>query len=406
MNDNGSVLITALLIMALLSVIGISAATVATTDIKISVSFRSGKEVFYIAEAGIEHAKEILRLSMKGDDFTKNLQTASGNNTKLEWDAAYSDDIPVTADKFANGQYTVYLMNDIIERQENLTDSNRQVTLRSIGAVSNGSTSILEATVRKFSMPELPAAITLLGKNSSFTGNQSKTKLLTGNEDNTCGNRSEPVFAVTGGDTLKNVQAAIDNSIPENYMTNDIWGIVQDMTDNGDLSDIKNNYNIDLTNIESIKALTANISKGADIIAPSGKGSASIDMGTDNNPKIVIVRGDFELKNDGAGILIVHGTLKFKNSVNYNGLIVVIGDGIMEISGNGRGKIRGGIILANINAPYPGPDGKMFTSDDEPGSALLDMSEGGDINISLCSSSVKKAASLIPLSTIAFLQKL
>jgi hypothetical protein len=57
----------------------------------------------------------------------------------------------------------------------------------------------------------------------------------------------------------------------------------------------------------------------------------------------------------GAGVLVVTGSLLVTGHMSFNGLILVIGQGIMKVSGGGDGTIYGQLFIANTNsqtAPY------------------------------------------------------
>jgi Tfp pilus assembly protein PilX len=76
--------------------------------------------------------------------------------------------------------------------------------------------------------------------------------------------------------------------------------------------------------------------------------------GTDASPQITYVDGDLNLTG-GAGLLVVTGTLTASGHPSFDGLILVIGQGIMSFSGGGNGQINGSIFIANTNSrtsPY------------------------------------------------------
>lgn len=84
---------------------------------------------------------------------------------------------------------------------------------------------------------------------------------------------------------------------------------------------------------------------------PSCKGGP---YGSDAAPKITYINGDAEVSG-GAGVLVVTGTLTMDGNVNFDGLILVIGQGIMNVKGGGGGQVNGSVFIANTNsqtAPY------------------------------------------------------
>ena len=111
-----------------------------------------------------------------------------------------------------------------------------------------------------------------------------------------------------------------------------------------------------------------------------------------------MVKGDFSLNTDGAGILVVTGQLVFQGNINYDGMIFVIGAGSMVRAGGGTNVIRGGIFVANT----VGPDSIMYTGDDVLGPPTFNTSGGGVSNIHYCSTVMEQAMTDVPPRTIAF----
>jgi hypothetical protein len=82
--------------------------------------------------------------------------------------------------------------------------------------------------------------------------------------------------------------------------------------------------------------------------------SGTAPYGTSANPQITFVNGDFNFGNSsGAGVLVVTGTLNMDGAANFNGLILVIGQGAIVVGGGGGGRINGTLFLANTNAQTP-----------------------------------------------------
>jgi PilX N-terminal len=117
--------------------------------------------------------------------------------------------------------------------------------------------------------------------------------------------------------------------------------------------------------------LVNSIASRANVTYPTGGGSCSVNGAggspctpTGNkagstspwNPQITYVNGDFDMGNaSGAGILIVTGTLSFNGNANFNGLILVVGQGNMQESGGGNGGFNGSVFLAKTKSstsPY------------------------------------------------------
>jgi hypothetical protein len=101
--------------------------------------------------------------------------------------------------------------------------------------------------------------------------------------------------------------------------------------------------------------LVATIANGADQTVTCAIGTPCTgSYGTDANPQITYVSGDLNLTG-GSGLLVVTGTLNVTGNTSFNGLILVIGQGIFSESGGGNGQYNGSLFVANTNShtsPY------------------------------------------------------
>jgi hypothetical protein len=110
----------------------------------------------------------------------------------------------------------------------------------------------------------------------------------------------------------------------------------------------------------ALNNLAASIGNGADLSLTCGIGTPCsfpvTGLGTDAAPKITYVNGDFNFgSNSGAGVLVVTGTLNITGNSSFDGLILVIGQGVLSESGGGGGQFNGSIFLAKTNSsvsPY------------------------------------------------------
>jgi hypothetical protein len=73
------------------------------------------------------------------------------------------------------------------------------------------------------------------------------------------------------------------------------------------------------------------------------------NTGTDTVPEFTFVRGDAQLTSNGAGILVVTGTLTLNSNFSYKGLILILEGGNLNITG-GDSKIEGSIAIAKYNS--------------------------------------------------------
>lgn len=103
-NDKGSVIIAALMILALLTIIGFAATNMSTTELNISTNSLLYERAFYTAEAGLQHAKELLRAPFVDQNKAQIAAGGVGNwsfalNGSLTGTAAaddIADDLPGT----------------------------------------------------------------------------------------------------------------------------------------------------------------------------------------------------------------------------------------------------------------------------------------------------------------------
>jgi hypothetical protein len=110
----------------------------------------------------------------------------------------------------------------------------------------------------------------------------------------------------------------------------------------------------------SLNALVAAMASGADQSLTCGIGTPCsfppTGLGTNASPLITFVNGDFNFgPNSGSGVLVVTGTLNITGNSSFNGLILVIGQGVINENGAGGGQFNGSIFLAKTNsstAPY------------------------------------------------------
>jgi hypothetical protein len=109
----------------------------------------------------------------------------------------------------------------------------------------------------------------------------------------------------------------------------------------------------------------------ANITCPGNALCSGTTYGTDAAPKITYINGDATVAG-GAGVLVVTGTLTFNGNASFDGLILVIGQGIMNVHGGGGGQVNGEVLIANTNS-QTAPFGQLATL----GSPTLSWTGGG-----------------------------
>lgn len=124
---------------------------------------------------------------------------------------------------------------------------------------------------------------------------------------------------------------------------------------------------------------------------PTGAAAISSSGGlgaTNPNGVLTFVDGDLTLgpgDPTGQGMLVVTGTLTLSGNFNYNGVILVLGEGTVLRSGGGHGNIYGAMFVAKF--ARTGADTDLFQA------PTFDVSGGGTANIQYNSVEVEKAKS-------------
>jgi hypothetical protein len=78
-----------------------------------------------------------------------------------------------------------------------------------------------------------------------------------------------------------------------------------------------------------------------------GSGSSTTINDSLNSPMFTFIDGDATL-HSGSGFLVVTGTLTMRGNTNFNGAILVLGNGVLIRDGGGNGDIFGGITIAKF----------------------------------------------------------
>ena len=107
-------------------------------------------------------------------------------------------------------------------------------------------------------------------------------------------------------------------------------------------------------------------------------------VGSPSNYRVVVVNGDCEFGTAaGYGILLVRGTLTLRGNFTWNGLILVIGQGSLRVSGSTTGWITGAVFLSRTRAV----DGAVLQ---QLGTTTLDLA-GNSISVSMSAAEMDRA---------------
>jgi hypothetical protein len=426
MNERGSALVLATFALVLLTGIGLALLSLGHTEIEMSRAAIRSKQAFYLAEAGLEHARLALHASGGSLPFDVALTRAAGPNGLINFDpelltrvyddqsnpteiSGYGDDEPVMAltklplSDGVDGWFIAFLMNDPTETDE-LTDTNDRVLLTGVGLGPGKSFEIVQTVVEYQELtPPIPqATVTIPGPPPVFEGGTSSAMTYTGHN---CDGAGDPDIRVPTIGVLSPEarEAVIDGMGREDrYSSGEQQGedSISDLTDPEDplvTSDLAPVW----TNCMEMRLLMERLRDAADILCTTDECAIPEDGST----PAIFVDGDYR-GPDGAGILAVTGVLRVGISWDWEGLILVIGKGEVHRLGGGRGEISGAIVVANIS----GPDRILFTDDDcseDPDgfdTAIYETNGGGNSLVSYCLAAFEDIRLSLPYKSYDFRQ--
>ena len=255
--------------------------------------------------------------------------------------------------------------------QLNVSNSGYQVLeITSLSFLPNGSQKLLQYLVAPtpIQLPPFLAALTISGRagnGAAFHAPGSNTGYAVKGDDYNCSNPPGPtgvnphvaigVFTDTDKTSVINGIPTSPPSIRLNYTG---W-----INPAPDVENINSSFPASLQIPSNLDALAQSISQNADAVVitptPSGTppylgtatGAALTPLGmSSTNPLTVVVNGNLDISNwnsDGYGLLLVTGTLSYDPDTNWYGIILVIGQGVVNNSQNGQNKqINGAMLVA------------------------------------------------------------
>jgi hypothetical protein len=113
--------------------------------------------------------------------------------------------------------------------------------------------------------------------------------------------------------------------------------------------------------------------------------------GSGNPTGFTFVKGDYTMgPGSGSGLLIVTGELTTNGSTDFNGLILVLGDGEVNRNGGGGGAFYGATFVAKVDWPAQTPALTNF------GAPFFNFNGAGVATMQYDSAAVENAFSLLP----------
>jgi hypothetical protein len=105
----------------------------------------------------------------------------------------------------------------------------------------------------------------------------------------------------------------------------------------------------------------------------------------------------------GYGILVVTGHFTAAGSFGWRGIVLVIGEGVMTVSGGGNNSYEGAVLLARTRVDDPtGAGGGALLPGPAPGATLLDWAGGGGNGVHYDSCTIRNATSNVVYRVLSF----
>lgn len=417
----GSALVAAIFVLAILGAMGAAILFLSTAEVRSSNSDVRAKQVFYLAEAGMEAGRATLRNVNGAGPFTDDLTIHAGSDGILSFDpttvqisydvlgnvtglTGYGDDVPlIPLTSFGDGWYAAFVTNDPVNGTSP-TDTNDRVMITGIGMSKQSSVEIVQSIVtREVLIP--PAAITMLGPSPSFVGGHSNPKAYVGEDCGGSGGQPglyAPVIGLTSTPAESLVESAIANDPA--YTSGAYTGhqTAADVTDPGDPM-YPGPIDPLWTDCEALRSKIETIRVIADVVCADG-GSCTLPASSPD--RVVFIDDDYSLNESGEGIIVVTGDFTTNGSVSWEGQMWAVGVGNFQRNGGGGATIDGTIVVADI----AGPDGIYGNSDDCTGgvggfgSASFDENGGGTGTTTYCTDAIIASNPAYPYEIVEFRQ--
>lgn len=397
--ERGAALITAVLLSLLLLAAG---GTLILTATMTSITARDSTaemQAYYAAEAGIARTLEVLRGNAKSSPVGTKATFRNVLCTPTQWTTMAGGFVNVTTDASARFQVTSIIdpdKQDTVTNCANASYKPDRLRIRVTGFGPSNSQKNMEIVVSRYTLDYPVNAVVTLPNGSGtplsfLLGDSNVTKASGVDASGTCG--TIPAFAINNNDynTTNNV---IDGCDPDgsncgngpNVSPADPAVLVNGNTPSF-LQSVEK-ARLFLYGSEGMENLARNqgryFTSGADAIASTAGLGASNSDGV-----LTFVDGDLTLEAgnpSGQGTLIVTGKLTLKGSFNWNGVIMVLGQGNVVRNGGGQGNIFGAMFVAKF--------AKVGLSSDVFQAPTFDTTGGGSANIQYSCSAVDMAKSV------------
>jgi hypothetical protein len=359
--EKGAALVISILIATLLLAVAGTVILTSGMSAVTSVDATAELQAYYGAESGIEATLNVLRghvaphnlpantkIGFRNavDTATSNRNGDSSTTARLSGWFTYASDGRVKP-AGANYSYSVVVMDpddpNGTTRAADATYRPKRIQVQSTGYGPHGSVKRMEMIVQKTSFDFDPKAMLMMrgaddgsGATITFDIGDSAAKFYTGH-DNAGHAGNLPTFGVTNDADL----AVANVAITKGATVADVKTAKVGMADMPSWLQDANAARKFLNDMQVVSR-----SLGRYYTTFSGT------AGTTSSPAVTFVNGNATL-DGGAGLLIVTGNLVLNGNPNFNGVILVLGEGTVDRNGGGNGNILGSIYVARFARSWP-----------------------------------------------------
>jgi len=305
-----------------------------------------------------------------------NPKTEASSGVDMDGDGVLNNSLPV----FYNGA-----------RQSHTPIGRQVLTLTTLAVMPNGSRKILQYDVAPVMLNlSFPAALTMDGRGTTYWPANSNVFWMDGNDHASCGLAPQvpkPAVGVISPEDDANVTASIPANRRNRYIGT---------SPNPSIEDISALLDARFQTVASLEKLLETIRDNATQVI-QGPATSLPDYGSPAAPTITFVQGDLTLSGDttGYGILVVTGGYTAQGTVGWRGIVLVVGQGEMTVSGGGNNEYDGAVLLAKTR----NPDGTLRAT---LGPTTLDWAGGGGNGVYYDSCWVANGQSNVSYRVLAF----
>lgn len=394
--EKGAALITAVLLSMLLLAAG---GTLVLTATMTGITARDSTvemQAYYAAEAGIARTLEVIRGNINSNPSGTHASFHNIVCTRTLWTATSGNSVNVASDGSTTFQVTSVVDPD---NTDNLACSKasynpRRLVIQVKGLGPRDSEKKMEIIVDRYTVQyDVNAVVTLPNGSGTqigfWLGNSNPTSLL-GTDSSGTGTSIAAVL-------VNNADYTATNNVIHGCTANGSQcnGNGPNVTPGDPAVLTGNNTPSFLSSVSKARQflygsegmMNAAKNQGRYFSTAADAYASTAGLGADNSDGVLtFVDGDLTLtagSPTGQGTLIVTGKLTLNGNFQWNGVIMVLGDGYVERNGGGHGNIYGAMYVAKF--ARTGADTDVFQS------PTFDTSGGGTANIQYSSDAVDKA---------------